>query len=115
MCSFIHILFNYILSSHARIGMHSGHLEAHAVSVFPSVHTSVHSSVHSSVRPSFRPSVRQDIQKLMPGTPITHACATASADALFRFAFVSKNYLESKNCRTEFEIIGRYQYVGTST
>ena len=43
-----------------------------------------------------------DVNKLVPGTAISDACRAAARSAAFRFVFLSAQYLESKNCRTEF-------------
>eukprot|EP00301_Raphidiophrys_heterophryoidea_P000383 c10193_g1_i1.p1 GENE.c10193_g1_i1~~c10193_g1_i1.p1 ORF type:complete len:855 (+),score=147.85 c10193_g1_i1:39-2567(+) len=46
-----------------------------------------------------------DINNLLPGTAVTETCANAAKRAIFRFVFLSNNYLKSKNCITEFEVI----------
>jgi hypothetical protein len=44
-----------------------------------------------------------DVNKLMPGTEITDACRAAASGASARFVFLTRQYLASVNCQSEFE------------
>lgn len=48
-----------------------------------------------------------DINKLIPGTQLKQAIVEAVSQAKFRFAFVSKQYVASKNCQIEWKIIDK--------
>jgi len=48
-----------------------------------------------------------DIQNLIPGVPVAETCREAASKALFRISFISRKYLNSGNCKVEFEEISK--------